>query len=312
MPYAEGMAGAKVLVVGSCMMDLVVRAPRHPRRGETLFGHDFQTGVGGKGLNQAVAARRAGAASVELIGRIGDDPFGAAIKAYLEEAGVGSTHLVIDHETGTGVAVPIVYDDGGNTILSVPRANLAMTAADIHAARPAFEAADILLLQLECALNAVTAAVELARECGLTTILNAAPAAPLPAGVRGLPGVLVVNELEAEALLPGFVGDWAAKAMALLERETGLAVITLGEEGAVAARADGSVVHVPPFPVMAIDSVGAGDAFCGAFAVCLAEGAGVREALRFASAAGALAATKAGAAASLPIRADIARLLSIR
>jgi ribokinase len=246
-----------------------------------------------------------------LVGSVGDDPFGSAIRTFLEDCRVGTTHLLTDPESGTGVAVPIVYDDGGNTILSIPRANLALTAADILAARRLFEAADILLLQLEVSPEAVSAAVGLARECSLTTILNAAPAAPLPAGVQGVPGVLVVNELEAEALLPGVAGSWPAKAAALLSGSTGLAVITLGEKGAVLARADGSSATIPAFPVMAIDTVGAGDAFCGAFAVALAEGTGVREALRFASAAGALAATRAGAAPSLPIRADIERLMAI-
>lgn len=293
------------------MMDLVVRVPQHPKRGETLFAHSFRTFVGGKGLNQAVAAKRAGAESVELIGCVGNDAFGEEIRAYLEREGVGTRYLATSHLSGTGVAVPIVYDDGGNSILSVPQANLAMTAEQVEAARPAITAADVMLIQLEVAIEAIAAAVAVAASASVTTILNAAPIAPMPARVRQEPAVLVVNELEAEALTPEVTGDWADRARALVSGQNGLAIITLGEQGAVAARANGTITTLPAFPVAAIDSVGAGDAFCGALAVALAEGGDIPVLLRFASAAGALATTKSGAAPSLPNRGQIERLLSI-
>ncbi len=292
-------------------MDLVVRVPQHPKRGETVFAHSFRTFVGGKGLNQAVAAKRAGAESVELVGCIGDDAFGVEIRAYLELEGVGTQYLAVSSRAGTGVAVPIVYDDGGNSILSVPQANLAMTAEQVEAARPAILAADVLLIQLEVAMEAISAAVAIAASANVTTILNAAPIVPMPARVRQEPAVLVVNELEAEALTPGLTGDWPTRARALITGTTGLAIITLGDKGVVAARANGTITTLPAFPVAAVDSVGAGDAFCGAFAVALAEGGDVPSLLRFASAAGALATTKAGAAPSLPSRGQVERLLSI-
>lgn len=301
--------GARIVVVGSCMMDLVVRVPRHPLEGETLFGTDFGRYVGGKGLNQAVAAARAGASETSLVGRVGDDDFGRELKAYLKQEGVGTRHVTVDSSSGTGVAIPLVYDNGGNSILSVPRANLAMTAADIAAAREVIAAADLVLVQFEVSTEAVVAAVEIARQCQTAVVLNTAPSAPFPPGLEGRADIVVANEHEAAVLAPG-VADAQAQAKALCVGATRTAIVTLGEAGFVAATNGGRDLFVAPaFPVPAIDSVGAGDAFCGTFAVRLAEGADPFEAALFASAAGALATTVRGAAPSLPHRAAIEALL---
>lgn len=297
----------RIAVVGSLMMDLVVRAPRLPAVGESLIAHSFQTFIGGKGGNQATAAARLGA-DVNMIGRVGDDDFGRAIVANLRNEGVDVFGVFADPANGTGVAVPIVLDDGNNAIFAVPRANLTMGAADIERARASIENADILMVQFEVGMAATEAAMRIARGAGRTVMLNPAPIAPHPPGLLALADVLLPNEVEAAALAPEAGGDHRREAEVLLARGPGAVVITLGEHGALVAT-PGLLIEVPAFPVMAVDSVGAGDASCGAFAVALAEGATVVEAARFGAAAGAVAVTRPGAAASLPSRSEVQRIL---
>lgn len=297
----------RIAVVGSLMMDLVVRAPRLPAVGESLIAHSFQTFIGGKGGNQATAAARLGA-DVAMIGRVGDDDFGRAIVANLHNEGIDVSGVFADPADGTGVAVPIVLDDGNNAIFAVPRANLAMDSADIERARASIENADILMVQFEVGMAATEAAMRIARGAGRTVMLNPAPIAPHPPGLLALADVLLPNEVEAAALAPEAGGDHRREAEALLVRSRGAVVITLGEHGALVAT-PGQLTAVPAFPVMAVDSVGAGDAFCGAFAVALAEGATVVDAARFGAAAGAVAVTRPGAAASLPSRSEVQRIL---
>ncbi len=301
------MPPVRIAVLGSCMMDLVARVPRHPERGETVFGSSFATAIGGKGLNQAVAARRQGAA-VTLIGRIGADPFGNEIAAFLDRERVNRTRLDVDPLLGTGVAIPLVYDDGGNSIVSVPRANLAITAAHVRRAASAIRSADLLLLQLEVALDAVVEAVRIAAEAGVPMILNTAPVVPLPPGLLETVTGVVANEIEAAALAPGADRSPAGQAQAFVADATRFAVVTLGAEGAVLADRHGATA-IAAFRVQAVDTVGAGDAFCGALGVAYAEGLPLEEAVRRANAAGALAATRHGASPSLPGRDEVDRLL---
>lgn len=297
----------RIAVVGSLMMDLVVRAPRLPAVGESLIAHSFQTFIGGKGGNQATAAARLGA-DVAMVGRVGDDDFGRAILANLRNEGIDTLDVFADPANGTGVAVPIVLDDGNNAILAVPRANLAMGVADIERARSAIEGAGILMVQFEVGMAATEAAMRIARAAGRPVMLNPAPIAPHPPGLLALADVLLPNEVEAAALAPEAGGDHRREAEALLSRGPGAVVITLGEQGALVAT-PGHLTEVKAFPVTAVDSVGAGDAFCGAFAVALAEGATPVEAARFGAAAGAFAVTRPGAAASLPSRPEVQRIL---
>lgn len=297
----------RIAVLGSLMQDLVVRAPRLPAPGETIFGHEFGMFVGGKGGNQAIAAARLGAGHVAMIGRVGDDPFAAGILATLEAAGIEATHVTRDPHSGTGVALPIVLDDGSNSIISVPRANLAMTPADVERTRREIEAADILLLQFEVAMEATVAAATMAQRAGVPVLLNAAPVAAAPAGLIEAAGVIVVNEVEAHALA-AFDGDRVAQARDIRSLGASTVVITLGPEGAVVC-SDAYDGPVGAFAVRAVDSVGAGDAFCGALAVGMARGDELVSALRFASAAGAIAVTRPGAASSLPDRTEVEDLL---
>ncbi len=301
---------ARVAVVGSLNLDLVFSAPRRPAAGETVVGSAFGMFVGGKGSNQAVAAARAGA-HVELIGRLGADAFGRDLAAALEADGVGLRHVLRDHANGTGVAGIIVEADGTNSIVVVPRANGALAVRDVQRARGAISSAAVLLLQLETPIEPSIAAARIARQAGATVVLNPAPARPLPAELLTLVDVLVPNEPETEALTGLEVrtpGGAERAARLLLERGAGAVVLTLGERGALVVDSAGAEA-VPSFPVRVVDTTAAGDAFCGALAVALAEGQPLRAAVRFACAAGALACTVLGAGPSLPQRAEIERLL---
>ncbi len=300
----------RIAVVGSLMMDLVVRAPRLAREGESLIGRSFGTFIGGKGGNQATAAARLGA-EVAMIGRVGADDFGRAITAQLANEGIDTTNISIDDAEGTGVAVPIVLDDGANAIYALPRANLALAPAHIEAARDAITSSDMLVIQFETGMEAVVAAIRTAVGAGVPVLLNPAPIAPHPPESVSLPTVIVVNEVEAAALAPSAGGNHVAEALALSGPAGRLAVVTLGEKGAVFAHA-GETAGQSPFLVEAVDSVGAGDAFCGALAVALANGRPHAEAVRFASAAGALAVTRPGATAGLPTIRELESFLNAR
>lgn len=300
------MQRVRIAVLGSCVVDLVFHMARMPAPGETLFAERSGLFPGGKGLNQAIAARRLGAAAVALIARVGRDPLGDYLRARLDDEGIDSSHVVTDGVVPTGVAVPVVFADGVNSILSSPGASLAVTVHDVLAAREMIASADALLLQFEAPMEANLTAATLARESGTRVVLNPAPVRDHPPQLLDLAHVLVVNEVEAAMLAGG--DDAEAQAKQLLGRRE-LAVVTLGADGAVLATAAG-VTRFPAFPVAAVDSVGAGDAFCGAFAVALAEGMAPADAVRFASAAGALSVTRAGAASSLPSRPEVEALLA--
>lgn len=294
------MSQPRVIVVGSFVADLVVRVPRLPRPGETVMGSHFDIYMGGKGFNQALAASRLGA-SVTMVGRVGADGWGQTFRDALRSEGIDATH-VADDEAGTGVAVPVVDAQGQNQIALVPRANLQVTVAQVRAAASRIEAGHVLLLQREIPLEACLAAADIARGAGLPVVWNLAPAAPIDDWGLALADVLVVNEVEAGDLLgvaPASPDAARAACEALRRRGPAAAVITLGAQGATWADAAGDGHH-PAFPVEAIDAVGAGDAFCAALAVTLARGHRLGAAVRAGNAAGALAATVAGAAPSMP------------
>ncbi|WP_322795265.1 ribokinase [Tepidiforma sp.] len=297
----------RIVVVGSLMMDLVVRAPRPALPGESLIGRSFATFTGGKGANQAIAAARLGA-DVSLVGAVGNDAFGEELLRAASADAVDTSHVVRLPVHGTGVAIPVVFDDGTNLIYALPRANLALPVSAVEAAANLIAAADALLVQFEVAPEATLAALRIARRAAVRTILNPAPVAPHPQEVFTLADVLVPNEVEA-ALLSGVAGDDPpAQARALLRLGPGAVIITLGERGAfLATRGLEQAIPVPA--VEAVDTVGAGDAFCGALAVRLALGDDLAAAVRYACVAGALACTRPGAAPSLPTADGVASLL---
>lgn len=300
-----------VMVAGSLMMDLVIRVPRRPERGETIFGTDFDMFLGGKGFNQAVAARRLGAA-VSIVGRVGSDQFGAALSQAVAREGIDSGGLVTDREIGTGVAVPMIEPSGENCIISVPRANMRLTAADVERCATAFEGVKAVLLQMEVPPSASLAAARIGRRNGALVLLNTAPAGDVPTELLEVADILVANESEAAALT-GLPVTTVNEALAAAERLRGraeqIAVVTLGALGGVAV---GSTFrgHIPAFPVAVRDTTGAGDAFCAALAVWMAERNDLAESLRWANAAGACAVTVLGAEPSLPTRASLVGLVA--
>ncbi len=302
-----------IVVFGSINMDLVVRTPRLPVAGETLTGHSFFTAPGGKGANQAVAGARLGAAT-RMIGRVGDDVFGAALCDGLRADNVNIAGVLAQPGISSGTAVIAVNDAAENTIIVVPGANGQVGAEDLVRLDAALVGTSALLLQLEVPLAAVINAAQLARQRGVTVILDPAPAQPLPDALYRAADIITPNETEAAALV-GFAidGEDAAEhaAQALLARGVRQVIIKLGGRGAYwHDGAKGS--FVPAFQVSAADTVAAGDAFNGGLAAALDTGIPLAEALRWGMAAGALSTTKAGAQPSLPTRDDVLALLEHR
>jgi ribokinase len=304
---------AKIAVVGSLNMDLVIRASRIPAPGETIIGSDFRTVPGGKGANQAVAAARLGA-QVSMVGRVGQDAFADSLRDNLSRAGVDHTFVVQDPETATGIALITVDDTGENSIVVACGANMRLSPADVDAAEVAIAAAGVLLLQLETPLNTVIRAAEVARAHGVKVILNPAPAPakPLPATLLSLVDVLIPNERETSLLTGMPVENQAqakAAAAALRELGVGTVILTLGARGALLA-SQAEVKLFPAFKVTPVDTTAAGDAFVAGFGVTLVEGQPFAEATRWGCAAGALATTQLGAQPSLPTREALEKLLA--
>lgn len=303
---------APVVILGVFVADTTYRAPRLPRPGETVLGRSFALGPGGKGSNQAVAAARAGA-EVQFISRLGTDDFAALARTTWEEAGVTPV-ITDDPESHTGAAFIFVDDaTGDNAIIISPGAAARISPADIEANAGLIRRAGVFVTQLEQPLDAAMRALQIAREAGVTTILNPAPAAELPAGMLALCDLVTPNEREAETLTGVAVADLAgagAAAGALVSQGARAAIITLGERGALWS--DGvRNIHVPAFnagPV--VETTGAGDAFNGALATALAEGMDPVAATRFGAACAAISVTRPGAAPSMPTRAEIDALLT--
>lgn len=302
---------AKIIVVGSINMDLVVRAPKIPIPGETVLGSAFHTFPGGKGANQAVSAARQGA-EVFFVGRVGADAFGHQLVHGLGADGVTTEQISVDETTSTGVALITVDAAGQNNIVVVPGANHQLTPEHIEQTSLAFAQADALLLQLEIPLETVQAAARQAKKQGVKVILNPAPAQALPADLLSLVDVLVLNESEA-ALLSGLPAETLEQAEtaagALIKQGIGCVVLTLGANGALLLTGAQPAIHQPGFPVEVVDTTSAGDAFIGAFAVALADSLPPEKALRRGCAAGSLAVTRPGAQPSIPTAAKVDQFL---
>ncbi|HEY6596429.1 MAG TPA: ribokinase [Asanoa sp.] len=282
-----------IAVVGSINLDIVVGVDRHPAPGETVLGDDRQELPGGKGANQAVAAARLGA-EVAFVGRVGDDDAGRRLRNGLAAEGVDVTHVRVDADAPTGVALIAVDRAGENTIVVSSGANARVSAADVEAARDVLANAAVTLVQHEVPEDAVAAAIAAA---GGTVVLNPAPARPIVAPVD----VLVPNRGELEALA-GRAGDPVELARTLDAARA--VVVTLGNEGAAVIKGS-RVEHIPALRVDAVDTTGAGDAFCGALAQALDAGGDLVDAARWAVRAAAASVTKPGAQGGLPRRADL-------
>lgn len=294
-----------IVVVGSINMDLVVRAPHLPQPGETILGRDFKTFPGGKGANQAVAASRLGG-HVKMIGRVGNDAFGAELLRTLQTDRVDTTFVQRDADAPSGVALITVEDAGQNTIVVASGANAKVTPADVDAAEAAFNGAAVLLLQLEIPLPAVWHAIEVAKRHRVRVLLNPAPSQPLDAQLLSRVDYLVPNQIELALLTEAAaLEQGVAQLQALGVRHV---VVTLGGDGVAVCVAE-KIDRLSPHPVNVVDTTAAGDAFVGGFAVALVEGQSTRAAAEWGNAAGALAVTRAGAQPSLPTRAELEEFL---
>ena len=291
-------------------MDLVTISPRFPQPGETVVGSRFLTYPGGKGANQAVAAARMGAATT-MVGRVGGDVFGPQLIDILTASGINVDGVAIARGTTSGIAVINIDESAQNQIIQVLGANATCGETEASQVLRALADASTLLLQLEVSVNLSLQVAKEASALGKTVILDPGPVRPIPSEFFPFCSVITPNETEAQALVGFPVVDRTSAAQAaeqLLSRGVGVAVVKLGVQGVYYATAGGGD-FVTPFPVKAVDSVAAGDAFNGALAVSLAEGETLYQSVRMAAAAGALAVTKSGAQDSMPYRAEVEELL---
>jgi len=298
---------AKVVVVGSLNMDLVARAERLPRAGETLAGESFFTVPGGKGANQAVAAARLGA-GVAMVGSVGDDAYGEQLRKALEVENIDCQAVNVCPGVSSGVALITVDAASQNCIVIIPGGNGLLTPAAVQHFDGLLQAAELIICQLEVPADTVAWTLARARELGKTVILNPAPATgPLPPEWFAHIDYLIPNESEAEALTGEPVNDQASARRAaerLLQLGAGKVIITLGAQGALFVSRDGSQ-HFPAPQVKALDTTAAGDTFVGGFAAALVRGLEEGEAIIFGQRAAALSVTRAGAQPSIPTLAEL-------
>jgi len=316
-PSNESRPGEKVIVVvGSLNTDFVVTLDSFPQAGETVLGETFEQFPGGKGLNQAVASSRLGA-NVAMIGAVGNDPFGDALLSTLTTEAI-SSHVDKISDSNTGIALIEVAASGDNKIIVVSGANSMLTEEVVESSLreiATHQQIGLVLTQGEVPVAATHKALSVAKELGAITILNPAPIRDFPSSIFPLVDYLIPNELEARELakLEGnsfnSMLDFVELASAIVNLGVGTVVITRGEKGAVWSTATASG-QAAAFRIVPVDSVAAGDAFCGGLAVALNDGQPLNEALRWASAAGAIAATRAGAVTSLPQRSEVEELLA--
>ena len=293
----------RVAVVGSANVDLTTFSDRFPKAGETIFGEHFDLGWGGKGANQAVAARLCGA-EVSMVARVGDDLFGPATIANFEAQGIDASHVRIVVGASSGVAPIFVESNGQNRIIVVKGANDRLLPAGVDEAAAVLEAADCIVLQFEIPLETVYYTVRFARERGIRCIVNPAPGQPVDLSALAGVDYFVPNETEAETITGmsvRSVEDAVACAMHLVAQGLRRVIITLGEKGAVVAHDDGAE-FVAPYRVATKDTTGAGDAFVGSFAVFLGEGLSERDALARANLYAALSTTGVGTQKSFVTR----------
>ena len=300
---------ARIVVVGSANVDLTTFTDEFPEPGQTLFGKSFDLGFGGKGANQAVAATYCGA-DAHMVARVGDDLFGPATIRNFKALGIGSKHVRKVKGMSSGVAPIFVEANGQNRILVVKGANDALTPKAIDKARPLLEKADSIVLQFEIPLETIYYTVEFAKKHHIPVILNPAPAMPVEIERIRTIDYFIPNETEAAAITGQTVkteADAKRAAKALLAQGLRKVILTLGERGALLASAE-EMTMIPAFPVEAVDTTGAGDAFIGSFAVFLAEGASEKDALARASLYAAISTTGVGTQKSFVKRRRFDRL----
>ena len=298
----------KIVVVGSSNTDLVVQVPYFPAPGETILGDDFMMARGGKGANQAVAAARLGA-DVTFVSRLGQDSFGEMALNACKAEQINTNFISFDKAKASGVALIMVDQNGENVIAVASGANNTLMPDDVVAAESAIQEADCVLLQLEIPLETVKTAVSLANKHNTLVILNPAPAMTLPIELLQAIDILTPNETEA-AILGLVDSDSLDDIQDIHQSGIKTIVMTLGSKGALLIQ-DDVEQQVPAYPISVVDTTAAGDGFNGALAVALANGRSLPDAVDFANAAGALAATKAGAQPSLPTLEEVEQFQSV-
>lgn len=300
----------RILVIGSSNTDMTVRSATLPKPGETVLGGDFRMGPGGKGANQAVAARLLGG-EVTFVCKLGRDMFGEGASKHYESCGL-DTSKILWSDKPSGVALITVDSKAENSIVVASGANADMTVSDIDSVADIIKSSGILLLQLEIPMDAVVHAAEIAYDAGVQVVLNPAPAAALPAELLKCVSILIPNETEASAISGIDINNFETAAAAA-ERLKGMGVreviITMGSRGSVVC--DGDCTFVPAVKVNAIDTTAAGDTFCGGVCVALSEGKDLLEAVKFATAASSIAVQRPGAQDSVPSRCEVDKLLNI-
>ncbi|XP_013404621.1 ribokinase [Lingula anatina] len=304
---------ADIVVVGSCMTDLVSFVPELPKPGETLFGNKFLTGFGGKGANQAVVAARLGA-NVAMVAKVGDDSFGHNYIQNFKENKINVDYVSTTREAPTGVAPISVTPDGQNAIVIISGANLYLSENDLQKAEPVIKTAKVVLCQLEISTETALATLKMAKKHGVKTILNPAPGQQnLDPEIYANTDIMCPNESEA-AKITGINVDTmedAHKAIKwLLDQGCGMVILTLGKKGSVfATKENPTPIHIPAKQVKTVDSTGAGDAFVGALAFYLAHYSSIdlQEAIRRSGEIATISVQKTGTQTSYPWRKDIPR-----
>lgn len=309
------MSKVKIAVLGSLIYDCTLWGPRLPKKGETVAGYRNGFAPGGKGANQAVQAAKLGA-DVYMIGKVGADSSGEILLKSLQDNGVHTDFITVTENEGTGTCAIMVDDNGDNAIMTALQANMTITPAEIQEAVSRLGEFDVFLTQLETSLDSIDYALREAKKAGIRVVLNSAPAIDIPDEFfRGVDYV-TPNETEAErytGFLPAFDDKVNTKkaADALLARGAKNVAFTLGSQGSYFT--DGTKeVYMPSYKITAVDPTAAGDAYNAAFVCKIAEGADVETAMKFANAAGAIAASKAGAQPSLGTKAELDAFLAER
>ena len=296
----------KILVVGSSNTDLVVKTSKLPNPGETVVGGEYFKFHGGKGANQAMAAAKLGG-KVTFIGKLGDDDFGKDAIINLKSEGISVDSILVDKESPSGIALIMVDENGENSIAVASGANSKLTSEEINQLADLITNHELILVQHEIPLEAIYALMEIAAEAGVRVILNPAPAMPFDADFLPKVFLLIPNENEAEALtgirVKGLDSAYEAGRV-ILKMGVNHVVITLGKVGVVYL-SQTTETFIPAIEVVAVDTTAAGDTFCGAIAVLLAEGADMESAIRFAVEAAGISVTRMGAQISQPYRSVI-------
>ena len=302
-----------IAVVGSINLDLVCNASRIPAPGETIWGDKFQTFNGGKGANQAVAAGRLGA-GVFMVGKVGDDAFGASLRQGLLDSHVNVDEVGSASGVASGVAMILVDANGQNTITVVPGANGKLTPRDLERSLPRLRSAGVILAQLEIPMETVEFLGHVSHRAGVPFILDPAPARTVPEELLRCVTYLTPNESET-CTLCGMEADQLteesapAVAQSLLDRGVANIILKMGGAGVFLASQDGTRRFIPAFKVNAVDTTAAGDAFNGGFAAALMRGLSFEEAARYGVAVAAISVTRHGAQPAMPVAAEVDELL---